>query len=285
MTPYRKGLLLTGSGVILISPDAVFIRLIDAPVLDLMFWRGAMMAFIMCLFVLVQERKDIGGFLAQFTLPVLYAAAISVVLNFLFIFGITHTSTASALAILAATPLFAAVIGWIFLRERLSWYTWAAAVFVVALISGIVGEALFESTGYGVLAALGASVMLAVYFTIFRAFPDISRRQVFTIAGVLAALVAGVLSTPFDFDQRQMTLTLVLTIFIMPAATILMTLGPRYLPAAEVSLLVLLESVLGPIWVFAVIGEVPSTTTMICGGAILVCVAWHAVMVGRTAHR
>ena len=130
-------------------------------------------------------------------------------------------------------------------------------------------------------AAVGASLMLATYFTIFRAYPDISRLQVFALSGIIAAVIAAALGTPFDFDPRQMSLTLTLTIFIMPAATLLMTMGPRYLPAAEVSLLILLESVFGPLWVYLFIGEVPSSTTLACGAAILACVAWHSVMIRR----
>ncbi len=281
MKPYQKGLLLTGSGVLLVSPDATFIRLIGVPAMDLLFWRGAMTALVMGLLIVIREHRDLPGFAARISWAVVFAALVTVVMSFLFMVGITHTSAANALAILAATPLFAAVIGRFFLGERLSWFTWAAAVFVVALIGIIAGEALAASSGVGVMAAIGAALALATYFTIFRTHPDISRLQVFTIAGVMAAGMAGMLGTPFDFDSRQMSLTLTLTIFIIPAATLLMTMGPRYLPAAEVSLLILLESVFGPLWVFLVIGEVPSATTMACGGAILVSVAWHSMMVRR----
>jgi len=285
MKPYHKGLFLTGSGVLLVSPDATLIRLIDVPVLDLMFWRGAMMVLVMSTIVLIRERNDLMSFFARFSWAVALAAVINVCMNFFFIIGITHTTAANALAILATTPLFAALISRLFLGERLAWFTWVTVTAVVILIGGIVGDALTNSSGLGAFAALGASLMLASYFTLFRAFPDISRQQVFVIAGMIGALATFGISTPFDFSDRQMSLTLVLTVIIIPAATFLMTMGPRYLPAAEVSLLILLESVFGPIWVFLVIGEIPSTTTMVCGGTILLCVGWHAVMSDRRERR
>lgn len=281
MKPYHKGLLLTGSGVVLVSPDALFIRLIDAPPLDLLFWRGLMLAFAMGSLIAIRERWDMRAFIARFSWPVVIAAAISVCMYFFFISAITHTSTANALAILAATPLIAAVIGRVFFAEKLSWFTWSVAIAVVVLISFIVRDSLGAGSGLGVFSALGAAVSLALFFTVFRVYPDISRLQVFTISGVIAAVISGLIATPFDFDERQMTLTLILTVCFLPAATFLMTLGPRYLPAAEASLLILLESVLGPLWVFLVIGEVPSPTTLASGGAILFCVGWHAFMANR----
>ena len=285
MKPHHKGLALTGAGVLLVSPDALFIRLIDAPPLDLLFWRGTMMCLAMCLIIAVRERKTMRAFLARFSWVVVVAAAITVAMYFFFINSITHTSAANALAILAATPLFAAIIGQFFFAERLSWFTWAAAIGVVVMISFIVRDSLGTGGGVGVFSALGASMALAAFFTVFRLHPDTSRLQVFAISGGLSAIVCLFLATPFDFDQRQMTLTLILTIAFLPAAAFLMTLGPRYLPAAEASLLILLESVFGPLWVFLVIGEVPSTTTLTCGGIILLCVAWHSVMVNRREQR
>ena len=78
-----------------------------------------------------------------------------------------------------------------------------------------------------------------------------------------------------------MSLTLCFTVLFLPAATVLMALGPRYLPAAQVSLLVLLESVFGPFLVFLFHGEVPGPVTIACGAAILICVAGHAIIAGR----
>lgn len=286
MKPHHKGLLLTGSGVLLVSPDALFIRLIDVPPLDLLFWRGLMLSLAMCLLIAIRERKDMRAFLSRFSWIVVVAAAISVAMYFFFINAVTHTSAANALTILAATPLFAAIIGRVFFAESLSWFTWAASIAVVVMIGFIVRDSLGTGGGgVGVFSALGASLALASFFTLFRLHPDISRLQVFAISGTIAALICLVLATPFDFDQRQISLTLVLTIVFLPAATFLMTLGPRYLPAAEASLLILLESVFGPLWVFLVIDEVPSNTTLACGGAILVCVAWHSIMVNRRERR
>lgn len=281
MRDYHKGLVLTGSGVLLISPDALLIRLIDAPPLDLMFWRGLMLFLAMCLMIAVRERREYRAFFARFCWPVLVAAAIAFAMYFCFINAITHTTTANALFILAATPLIAATIGRLFLAERLSWFTWAAAFVVIALIAVIAGDSFNAGGGLGVISALGASLALAMFFTVFRAYPDISRMQVFAISGGLMALLCSQIATPFDFTDQQMTYTLILTIVFIPPATILMTMGPRYLPAAEASLLILLESVLGPIWVYLVLKEVPSATTMVCGAAILLVVGWHTIMATR----
>lgn len=281
MRDYHKGLILTGSGVLLISPDALMIRLIDAPTVDLLFWRGLMLFLAMCLFIFIRERHDFRAFLARFGWPVVIAAGIAFMMYFCFINAITHTTAANALFILAATPLIAATVGRLFFAERLSWFTWAAAIIVVGLIVLIAGDSLSTGGGFGVISALGASLSLALFFTFFRAYPDVSRLQVFAIAGGMMALVCSQIATPFDFTQQQMTYTLILTIVFIPAATILMTMGPRYLPAAEASLLILLESIFGPLLVFLVLDEVPSTITLLCGAAILLVVCWHTIMANR----
>ena len=259
---YRKGLILTGSGVLLISPDAAFIRAIDAPAMDLLFWRGAMLSLVMGLVIVVREHRDFRAFWSRFNWAVIPAALCTVLMSLLFILGVTHTSAANALAILAATPLIAAVIGRVFLGEHLAWYTWTAAITVFLLIAVIAGDALSFSGGKGVIAAVGASVTLAVYFTLFRAAPETSRLQVLVIGGVAAALIAAAVSTPFDLDARQMSLTLCFSVLFLPAATVLMALGPRYLPAAQVSLLVLLESVFDRCWCFCFTARSPAPSRL-----------------------
>jgi drug/metabolite transporter (DMT)-like permease len=197
-----------------------------------------------------------------------------------FIVAITHTSVANTLIILSTTPLFAAFIGWVFLREPIPVRTWCAILLVGIGIFVISSDSDNQASSlFGDLAAMSGAFFLATGFTVVRRFPAISIFPVISTSGLLTALMVLPLAQPFSVTQSDMGYLLIMGIYMLPVATALMYLGPKYIPAPEVGLMLLLESILGPIWVWLALGEQPGIRTFIGGAIILSTLAINTAWV------
>ena len=270
LTDYQKGLLITALGVLIISPDGLFVRLIAADSWTLSFWRGILIGIGMLAFLrfyypgeTVEKFRTIGWM----GLVVAIGTGIS---TFLFVYALTNTSVASALFIVNTSPAFTALIAWLFLKEKVPARTWVA---IAAVLGGILiiawGAEGGNSNIWGNLAALGIAIVLAINFSLIRKLKGQDMSPAIVIGGFLSSIIAWPLAEPFSLSAGQWGYLLVLGLLILPTAFALMYIGPRYIPAPEVSLMLLLEAILGPVWVWLVIGENPGVATLI-GGTIIV---------------
>jgi drug/metabolite transporter (DMT)-like permease len=195
-----------------------------------------------------------------------------------FIFAITHTSVANTLIILSTTPLFAAIIGRLLLHEKIQPRTMLAILLVAIGISVIAsGSASQQGRLPGDLAAILGAFFLACGFSFVRRFPSISSFSAISCSGLLTAVMVLPLAAPLSVSQGDMGYLLIMGLYMLPVGTALMFLGPRYIPAPEVGLLLLLESILGPVWVWLALGEEPGSSTLLGGAIVLSTLAINTV--------
>ncbi len=288
LSQHAKGLIITALGVLIISPDGLLTRLIQVDHWTLIFWRALFLSFGMWMIVgLVypnrawQKYKTMGRGGAMMVL--IYSMG-----TISFIVAITHTSVANTLIILSTTPLFAAIIGWVFLREPIPVRTWCAILLVGIGIFVISSDKESQTTSlFGDFAAICGSFFLATGFTIVRRFHNFSIFPVISTSGLLTALIILPLAQPFSVTQADMGFLLIMGVYMLPVGTALMFLGPKFIPAPEVGLMLLLESILGPIWVWLALGEQPGIRTFIGGAIILSTLAINTAWVLKStrAHK
>ncbi len=274
---HLKGITITACGVLIISPDGLLTRLIEADHWTMIFYRALFMSFGMWLVLgftsphrVWQQYRTLRG-----------AAVVKVIAYSLgtisFIFAITHTSVANTLIILATTPLFAALISRVLLQERLEPRTLIAIAVVAIGIAVMVSDGESgRSSRVGDFAALLGSFFLACGFSFVRRFPQASTFAAISVSGILTALLVLPLAAPLSITQADLGYLMIMGLYMLPLGTALMFIGPRYIPAPEVGLLLLLESVLGPLWVWLALGEEPGTRTLIGGAIVLSTLAINA---------
>jgi len=267
---HAKGLLITACGVLVISPDGLLTRLIATDHWTMIFWRALFLSFGMWLVINLvypnrawQQYKTVRG-------PGLLMVGAYSLGTISFIFAITHTSVANTLIILSATPLFAAIIGRLLLHEKIQPRT-MVAIFLVCIGITVMasGSAEQEEGLLGDMAAILGSFFLACGFSFVRRFPGVSAFSAISCSGLLTAVMILPLASPFAVSQADVGYLLVMGLYMLPIGTALIFLGPRYIPAPEVGLLLLLESILGPVWVWLALGEEPGVRTLL-GGAIVI---------------
>ena len=162
---------------------------------------------------------------------------------------------------------------------------WFAIGIAVLGIGLIVWEGLGQGTILGDTLALVASLLLGAKFTIIRRRRAINMVPAMAISGLFFAAGAFAFSSPLEVQSSQMVWVVLMGFAVIAPATALTTLGPRYIPAAEVGLLTLGETVLGPLWVWLAIHETPSPLALIGGAIVLTALVGNALLALRDQRR
>jgi drug/metabolite transporter (DMT)-like permease len=278
---HAKGLLIVGAGVVAISPDALIIRLVDMQPLAIAFWRALLMGIGFVGLVLILSRGQSRKRFRSMGRVGLAAAGFSAVSGILFVTSITHTAVANSLVILAASPIFAAVLSAIFLGDRIGPATWGASALILVGVAIIVHSSFDTSSLVGDLAALGASLSTSGMLVVLRHHPGADPVPGVALGGFLAALLASPGVHDFRPSVHDLLLLMLLGLVLLPIAIALIMRGPAYLPAPEVGLVMLLETILGPLWVWIVIGDQPSRESLLSGALIVSVLAVHSVLALR----
>lgn len=286
MSPHLFGILVTAAGVIVLSPDGLLVRLVSADSATVLFWRGLLFsAAIFAYYLLRHGAKGVAGLLRNLGKRGLIAALFYSLSSTFFVLAITHTSIANALVILATAPLFAAMFSWLFLKESIAVYTWVAILVCIGGISLIFMGSLGGGSHFGDFCALVAAFMISGQFTTVRHAKDMDMIPSLGLSGLLMAIFALPFAAPLAISGSSFAYLCLLGLVVLPVAMALITVGPRYISAPEVSLLILLESILGPIWAWIFLGEIPTQATVLGGGIVISTLILHTVLTLRRNRR
>ncbi len=281
-----KGVLLCLLGITLLSPDSLLLRLIGADLWTLAFWRGGLSAVGLAVVVLLLDGRKAGQQqLLRLTQQGVVVAVSFAIANIAFIFSIQNTAVANTLVIMSLSPMFAALLSHFFFREPISTGTWLAAVAIFFGLTVVFYGSLTTGGVVGDLAALVTSICVAISLVLMREHRDISMVPALAWSSGLACLAALPFALPASLSGTSLILMLVLGLIVLPASLAMIGLAPRYLPAPEVSLILRLEALLAPLWVWLVLGEVPSRQTLIGGGIILttlICLSLYTIRKHRS---
>ena len=282
---YARGLALTFAGVLAVTPDTLLVRLIDTDPWTMVFWRGLGIAAGLTLLVGAVEGREGVRNIFRFGPRRLLGVALLVVVSNCFVWALALTAAANVLVVLAGSPLAAALIGRLFLGEPVPRRTWAAAIAVACGVAVIFADDLESGRFAGNLCAAAAAVSLAAYFVLLRSIRAASTLPVPIWGNLAAAFLAFPLASPYSVPQSGIVWMVLLAGLVLPVGIALISTGPRYIPAAEVGLLLLLETLLGPLWVWLGTGETPTPAVLAAGAVIVVALAMNSALGLRSAAR
>ena len=266
---YRRGILqLVASGFFL-STSGIALRIIEqADGWQILFYRSLALSVTILLILFFQKGSRVFDEFRGLEWND-YLLAVFLGTGFVaYVFALLYNTVANALFIFSCAPFVAGFLGWILLGERVATRTWFAIGGAMAGLTVMVGSELAVSRYLGTLIALWIPIAYAASIIVIRS----SKRDNMLAALCLAGLVSGGLSAIFVTDYaltlRDLIISLYLGVFQAGVGFTLVVLGTRYIPAAQVGLLAMVEPVLAPIWVWMGVGEVPGLATIV-GGAII----------------
>ncbi|MEM9717562.1 MAG: DMT family transporter [Pseudomonadota bacterium] len=273
MTDQAKGLWITLFGVLAIVPDSLFVRLIDAPTLTIVFWRSLTQGTSLLLVMLLifgrnypRSLHDVGRTAFPFGLMITGS-------GIAFVASVQYTTIANTVLIIATVPVFAALASWLWLGERISkrmaWTMFFAILGVSVIAYGSI-EPDSQSTLLGDALALSAAIMFAIAITCARSVRPASITPVVPIAFLIFAALLFPFVDPWAVDSSDWIFIAVHGGVFIAASSALLSYGPKFITSAEVALLILLESLLAPILGWIVVGETPGNWSLVGGSIVLV---------------
>ncbi len=275
----KKGTLLAFTAIMFITPDSLLIRLSGVESWNLIFYRGFIPFFVVFIGMLIIQKSKVFYSIIDNGWHGIGYIITFIVTNILFVHSIENTNVANTLVMVSLAPMLSALISFIFLKEYPDKKTWIAitittfAVIYIFIDSFEKGDV--RGNIYGFICALG----LAAGAVIIRS----GKKNSNLIPSAMTAKLIIAIICLFFVDNLSVTgkdllIIPVMCIFCVAIPFVLITLAPRYITAAEVNLFFLLETVLGPLWVWMVIKEQPSPETIIGGAIIILTIATHSFL-------
>jgi drug/metabolite transporter (DMT)-like permease len=282
LSQHQKGVLLTCFGGILFTFDIPLLRLAGGDAWTLTFCRGLLLALAITAWWYFWYRKR-GEKVPFINGPAgLTVAVTNTLANLMFIAAVTMTTAANLVFILALNPILCAIIARIFLGEKLHPWT------LTAVIASFLGVLIIGTDGFttgalpGDLMAFGVALMTAIALTVIRK----SGKNVVSslaVGSFASALIASFWAAPLALSFSGWGWLGLNGLIVIPIASALIALGPRYLPAPEVAMFFLLDTLLAPIWIWMIFSELPTAASLAGGGIVVVTLMAHSLWRFRTS--
>ena len=274
----QKGSLLAFVAVMFITPDSLFIRLASVDTWSLVFYRGIIPFFTVLVGMLLIYKANF--FKMLFTSGqhgIIYIITFSIT-NIAFVVSIQNTNVANTLVMIAMAPMLSAILGAIFLKEMPDSKTWIAigVTFIAAIY--IFYDSLQLGNIFGDLLGLICALGLAVGAVTIRSAKTKNLVPAAVVGKLLVAVFAIFFIETYSLVGKDLLIVPLMCVMCVAIPFVLVTIAPRFIPAEEVNLFFLLETIVGPIWVWMVIKEQPSLETIQGGIVIILTIAIHSFL-------
>lgn len=251
---------------------------------EIVFWRSLFMALFVAGVLGVMHGRRMPRAVVAAGTPGLVSGLFLAGTFFFFIGSLTRTTVANTFVLMSVSPFLAAIAGRIVLRERVPARTWVAMTVAFAGIVVMFADSLDAGRLAGNLLALGVSGCFAAQVTVLRKYhAKVDMLPQVVIAGVISLFIAFALAPPLAATGRDLAILALMGCVQLGTGCLLATAASRHLSATELGLLALLEPILGPLWVWALMGEAPSGAALTGGAIVLTAVianeafaAWRA---------
>jgi len=254
---------------------------------EIVFWRSLFMALFVALVLCVMHGRSMPRAVRGVGMPGLVAGLMLAATFFFFIGSITRTTVANTFVLMSVSPFLAALAARMFLHERVPPRTWLAMTIAFAGIVVMFGGTADAGQLAGNLLALGVSVCFAAQLTVLRKFhAAVDMLPMVMIAGLWSLVPAFALAGPFAATPQDLVVLALMGCVQLGVGCLLFTAASRTLSATELGLLALLEPILGPLWVWLLLGEHPGAYALAGGALVLSAVVVNQLMAawsGRTA--
>ena len=264
--------------VMFITPDSLFIRLSNVDTWGLVFYRGIIPFFTVFLAMLLIYKLSF--FKILFTSGyhgLIYIGTFSLT-NITFVVSIQNTNVANTLVMIATAPMISAILGAIFLKEPPDKKTWISIIITFLAIIYIFFDSIKLGNFFGDILGFITALGLAVGAVTVRSAKSKNLVPAAVVGKLIVATFALLFIESFVLIDKDLYIIPLMCIMCVAIPFVLVTIAPRFIPAAEVNLFFLLETIIGPIWVWLIIKEQPSIETLYGGAIIIATIAIHSFL-------
>ena len=278
LSTQKKGSLLAFIAVMLITPDSIFIRLSNIETWGMLFYRGAIPFVVVLIGLIFFYKNNLLKALVGIGYPGIFYVISFSICNITFIISIQNTNVANTLVMIAMAPMLSAIFGSIFLEEVPDSKTWIAIIITLIAVSYIFHDSIEMGNFYGDLFGLITAFGLACNAVIARFAKNRDLVPSAVIGKLCVAIFAFFFVDTFSLVGTDLIFVPLMCVMCVAIPFVLVTIAPRFIPAEEVNLFFLLETIIGPFWVWLIINEQPSIETIQGGSIILITIAIHSYL-------
>ena len=278
LTEQQKGSLLAFVAVMFITPDSLFIRLSSVDTWGLVFYRGLIPFFTVLIGMLIVYKLNF--FKMLFTSGyhgIIYIITFSIT-NITFVVSIQNTNVANTLVMIAMAPMLSAILGAIFLKEMPDRKTWIAITITFMAAVYIFYDSLQLGSIYGDILGFVTALGLAVGAVTIRSAKKKNLVPAAVVGKLFVAIFAMFFIESYVLAEQNLFIVPLMCLMCVAIPFVMVTIAPRFIPAEEVNLFFLLETIIGPFWVWMVIKEQPSIETIQGGVVIILTIAIHSFL-------
>ena len=278
LTNQQKGSLLAFTAVLLITPDSLLIRLSHIDTWGLLFYRGTIPFVVVLLGLLLVYKTSFFKLLFSMGYAGIAYAITLAITNITFIISIQNTNVANTLIMLAMAPMLSAVLGAFFLKENPDTKTWTTIFITFTAVIYIFYDSIQLGNFFGDIFGFITATGLAIGAVIIRSAKDKNLVPSAVVGKLLVAIFALFFVKNYELVETDIYIVPLMCILCVAIPFVLVTIAPRFITAAEVNLFFLLETILGPIWVWLIVKEQPSLETIHGGMVIIAAITIHSYL-------
>ena len=278
LSSQHKGSLLAFIAVMLITPDSILIRLSTIETWGMLFYRGAIPFVVVLVGLIFFYKNNLVKALINIGYPGIFYVISFSICNITFIISIQNTNVANTLVMIAMAPMLSAILGSIFLKEVPDRKTWVAIIITLIAVTYIFHDSIEMGNFYGDLFGIITAFGLACNAVIARYAKNRDLVPSAVIGKLCVAVFAFFFVDTFALVGTDLIFVPLMCVMCVAIPFVLVTIAPRFIPAEEVNLFFLLETIIGPFWVWLVINEQPSIETIQGGVVIILTIAIHSFL-------
>ena len=278
LSSQHKGSLLAFIAVMLITPDSILIRLSNIETWGMLFYRGAIPFVVVLIGLIFFYKNNLFKALINIGYPGIFYVISFSICNITFIISIQNTNVANTLVMIAMAPMLSAILGSIFLKEVPDRKTWVAIIITLIAVTYIFHDSIEMGNFYGDLFGIITAFGLACNAVIARYAKNRDLVPSAVIGKLCVAIFAFFFVDTFALVDTDLIFVPLMCVICVAIPFVLVTIAPRFIPAEEVNLFFLLETIIGPFWVWLVINEQPSIETIQGGVVIILTIAIHSFL-------
>ena len=283
MNSHLKGLLIAFFGIVILTPDAVLVRLADSNSWTVLFWRGIFFAAGIIVILLITYRSKAVNELINIGKGGVLIGLLTALGGTSFILAIHYTSIAKTLVIISISPIMVAIVSLIMLKEKPALYTWLSMILVFIGIYIVMSGDTSGMNLMGNLFALASVVIGGFSFTLLRKYKNVNMVPAMAVNGIAIALIGFVFADSLVLSSQSMLYILASGV-VLAVSFSLITIAPQYIPAPEVAMFFPLGTVLGTLIAWIVVKEQPPSNALIGGSIVIVtlfCHAWYSTKLAQ----
>ena len=278
LSDQQKGSFLAFVAVMFITPDSLFIRLSNVDTWGLVFYRGFIPFCLVLIGMLIVYKLNFFKMLFNSGYHGLIFITTFSITNITFVVSIQNTNVANTLVMIALAPMLSAILGGIFLKEIPDRKTWAAIGVTFLAAVYIFFDSLQLGNIYGDILGFVTALGLAINAVTIRSAKKKNLLPAAVVGKLFVAIFAMFFIETYTLIERDLIIVPLMSIMCVAIPFVLVTIAPRFIPAEEVNLFFLLETIIGPFWVWMVIKEQPSLETIQGGSIIILTIAIHSYL-------